>query len=55
MKPYQTIHVWGKGMEEYLGNIMLARPRNTKMFSDELEELVESWGDKRKVRYVTFE
>ena len=54
MKPFQTIHLWGKGMK-YLGNIMLSHPRNTRMFSDELEKLVESWGDKRKVGYVTFE
>lgn len=54
MKSYQTIHLWGKGMK-YLGNIMLARPRNTSMTSKELEERVESWGDKRKVCYVTFE
>lgn len=54
MKTYQTIHLWGKGMK-YLGNIMLARPQNTHMFSDKLEKLVENWGDKRKVCYVSFE
>lgn len=54
MKPFQTIQLWGKGMT-YLGNIMLLRPRETSIFSEELEKLVEGWGDKRKVCYVTFE
>ena len=39
----------------YLGNIMLSRPQSTRMTSDKLEALVEEWGDKRKVCYITLE
>ena len=54
MKTFQTIHLWGKGMK-YLGNIIMARPKHLPIFSETLETLVEQWGDKRKVCYVTFE
>lgn len=54
MKPFKTIHLYGRGMI-YLGNIMLSRTQTTAMHSDKLEELVDGWGDKRKVCYVTFE
>lgn len=54
MKPFQTIHLWGKGVI-YLGNIMLSRIQTTAIHPDKLEELVDGWGDKRKVCYVTFE
>lgn len=53
MKSYQTIHLYGKGMK-YLGNIMASLTSAHKSFSDELKKLVEQWGDKRKVCYVTF-
>ena len=54
MNTFQTIHLWGKGMT-YLGNIMLTHPKTLPIFSETLEILVEQWGDKRKVGYVTFE
>ena len=54
MKEWRIIHLWGKGMEQYLGNIIMSQPQYS-ITQEKLEELVELWGDKRKVCYVTFE
>lgn len=56
MKGYTktTIHMWGKGMETYLGNIILSRPFRT-LTVKQLEEIVNTFGSKEPVCYVTFE
>ena len=54
MKGYTTIHLWGKGMEKYLGNIMLSRPFQC-LTEEKLKEIVNTFPDKHLVCYCTFE
>lgn len=51
---YQTIHLWGKGMDKYLGNIMLSRPFLC-LTEEKLKEIVNTFPDKHLVCYCTFE
>lgn len=55
MKGYQTIHLWGKGMETYLGNIMLSRPFLPPITEEKLKEIVNTFPNKHLVCYCTFE
>ena len=54
MKEYTTIHLWGKGMEKYLGNIMLSSPFK-RITEEKLKEIVNAFPDKNLVCYCTFE
>lgn len=54
MKGYTTIHLWGKGMETYLGNIMLSRPFQC-LTEEKLKEIVNTFPDNNLVCYCTFE
>ena len=56
MKGYTktTIHLWGKGMETYLGNIIMSRPFRT-LTVKQLEEIVNTHPAKDHVCYFTFE
>lgn len=56
MKGYTktTIHLWGKGMEKYLGNIILSRPFRT-LTVKQLEAIVNTFPNKHLVCYYTFE
>ncbi len=54
MKRGITIHLWGEGMKEYLGNIVQT---NTMPFigEEDIKELLENHPDKDKVKFVTIE
>lgn len=54
MKGYTTIHMWSKGMETYLGNIILSRSFYT-LTKEKLKEIVNTFPNKNLVYYCTFE
>ena len=53
-KKYQTIHLWGKGMEKYLGNIMLSKPF-LRITEEILNDIVNTFPNKEQVEFCTFE
>lgn len=53
-KGFQTIHLWSKGKEKYLGNIILNKPF-IRITEERLNEIVNTFPNKDQVEFCTFE